>query len=128
MSDKKKRILFIEDEEMILDTYSDYLKSQGYEIYTAVDGHRGLDELEKNKGNLDLVILDLMMPGLDGLQLLKLCSEDKEKYSLPPTLVYTNMASERVIKEAFDLGAISYLIKSEMTMESLVKEVEKILN
>ncbi len=122
-----KKILIVEDEEMLLDTYSEVLSNSGFEVLKASDGYKGLDMLEKHKDDLDGVILDLMMPGLDGLEVLKLRNENKEKYSSSPVLVLTNMSSERIIKDAFDLGAISYLIKNEMNMDSLVKEVEKVL-
>jgi DNA-binding NarL/FixJ family response regulator len=54
--------------------------------------------------------------------------ENKEKYGKAPVLVLTNMTSERVIKEAFDLGAVAYLIKTEIDSTSLVKEIKRILS
>ncbi len=127
MSDLKK-VLLIEDEGVILDSYADYLQRSGYYVIKISDGYKALDALEEYKDDLELVILDLMIPGLDGLEILRLRSENSNKYSNAPVLILTNMANERIIKEGFDLGAVSYLIKSELTMESLVDEVKRIIS
>jgi CheY-like chemotaxis protein len=122
-----KKILVVEDEEMLLDSYSEILEASGNEVLRANDGYKALELLETEKDNLSLVVLDLMMPGLDGLEVLRIKTETPEKYGKAPVLVLTNMASEKAIKEAFDIGATSYLIKTEMDSESLTKEVEKIV-
>lgn len=126
MSEKKK-VLIVEDEEMLLDSYAEILESENFDVYRANDGYKGLELLETHKGELSLVVLDLMMPGLDGLEVLRIKTENKEKYGESPVLVLTNMTSEKAIKEAFDIGAVSYLIKTEMDADSLVKEVNKII-
>lgn len=122
-----KKKLLIEDEEMLLDTYADFLESKGYETLKASDGYKGLDMMEKHKDEISLIVLDIMMPVLDGTEVLRMKGENEEKYSNAPVLALTNMTSESTIKECFDLGVVSYLIKNEMTMDSLVKEIEKIL-
>lgn len=124
---EKKKILIVEDEEMLLDSYSEVLKTSGFEVIRAIDGYKGLELLETYKDDLSLIILDLMMPGLDGLEVLRIKSESPEKYGSSPVLVLTNMASEKAIKEAFDIGAVSYLIKTEMDTDVLTKQVNKII-
>ncbi len=123
----KKKILIVEDEDMLLDSYAEILEASGFEVFIANDGYKGLELLETHKGSLDLVILDLMMPGLDGLEVLRIKTDAQDKYGSTPVLVLTNMTSEKAIKEAFDIGAVSYLIKTEMDAEALVKEVNKIM-
>lgn len=123
----KKKILVVEDEEMLLDSYTEILESAGFEVVRANDGYKGLELLETYKDELSLVVLDLMMPGLDGLEVLRITSESEQKYGKVPVLVLTNMTSEKAIKEAFDIGAVSYLIKTEMDAESLINEVKKIV-
>ena len=122
-----KKVLIIEDEEMLLDSYSEILEQGGFTTVRANDGYKGLELLETYKDDLGLVVLDLMMPGLDGLEVLRIRSESKQKYGSAPVLVLTNMTSEKAIKEAFDIGAVSYLIKTEMDAESLIKEAKKII-
>ena len=120
-------VLIIEDETVLLDSYSEVLSNEGYNTLKCSDGYKGLDMLSKNHGDIDMIILDLMMPGMDGLEILKTIHNDKEKYGSSPIIVLTNMTSEKVIKEAFDLGASSYLIKSELEYTDLTKEIEKII-
>ncbi len=124
---EKKKILIIEDEEMLLESYSEILESAGFEVIRAIDGYKGLELLETHKDELSLVVLDLMMPGLDGLEVLRIKSDSPEKYGAAPVLVLTNMTSEKAIKEAFDIGAVSYLIKTEMDADVLTKQVNKII-
>jgi len=68
-----------------------------------------------------------MMPGVDGLEVLRTIKDNKEKYGNMPIIILTNMTSENVIKEAFDLGATSYLVKTDLDYEGLIKEVNKFL-
>jgi CheY-like chemotaxis protein len=94
---------------------------------TAFDGYQGLDVMAKNLGGIDLVLLDLMMPGVDGLEVLRATKADPAKYGEMPIIVLTNMTSENVIKESFDLGSSSYLVKTDIDSQGLVKELTKYL-
>lgn len=127
MADRiKKNVLIIEDENLLLDSYAEVLTNEGFTPYKAEDGYKGLEFLKKNKDSIDVILLDLMMPGMDGLEVLRTIHGDKEAYGSPLTIVLTNMTSEKVIKEAFEMGASSYLIKSELEYTDLISEIEKI--
>lgn len=126
MADVKK-ILIIEDEIALLDSYSEVLNTAGLTTIKANDGYKGLDALKKSPDDFSLILLDLMMPGMDGLEVLRTIKNDKETYGDSPIVILTNMTSDKVIKEAFDLGAVSYLIKSELEYTDLISEVKKIL-
>ena len=80
MSDKGKTILIVEDEKELLDSYKELVESAGYTAMTALDGYQGLDLLSKNIGGVNLVLLDLMMPGVDGLEVLRAVKANPEKY------------------------------------------------
>ncbi|MCD4756224.1 response regulator [bacterium] len=125
--DSKKTILIIEDEKALLSSYSETLESIGYEVLKALDGYKGLDIMGEGVDKVDLVLLDLMMPGVDGLEVLRTVKENGDKYGNVPVVILTNMTSEKVIKEAFDLGATSYLVKTDLDYEGLIKEIEKFL-
>ncbi|HOV29914.1 MAG TPA: response regulator [Candidatus Dojkabacteria bacterium] len=127
MEDLKKTILIVEDEKDLLESYKELITMGGYNVVTASDGYEGLDYLSRNVGHVDLVLLDLMMPGVDGLEVLKAVQADKEKYGDMPIIVLTNMSSELVIKDAFDLGASSYFVKSDLDYEGLLRELNKYL-
>jgi DNA-binding response OmpR family regulator len=127
MSDKSKVILIIEDEKELLESYKELVESAGYICMTASDGYQGLDIMSKNIGGIDLVLLDLMMPGVDGLEVLRAAKADSAKYGNMPIIVLTNMTSENVIKESFELGSSSYLVKTDIDYQGLVKELTKYL-
>ncbi len=126
MSDSK-RILVVEDEKDLLDSYKELIETAGYQALTASDGYQALDTLDKNKGKIDLVLLDLMMPGVDGLEVLRTIKTNQAKYGEMPVIVLTNMTSESIIRETFDLGASSYLVKTDLDYDGLVTELGKYL-
>ncbi|MBN1618690.1 response regulator [Candidatus Dojkabacteria bacterium] len=127
MKDGKHVVLVVEDEIALLDSYAEILEDGGLAAIKASDGYKGLDQLIKNKDIVDLILLDLMMPGLDGLDVLKQIREDKEKYGEPVVIVLTNLSSERVIKESFERGANGYLMKTELDPDQIVTEVNNVL-
>lgn len=122
-----KTILIVEDEKSLLESYKELVESAGYTCLSASDGYQGLDKLSSQVGTIDLLILDLMMPGVDGLEVLKAIKTNPEKYGTMSVVILTNMTSDTVIKEAFDLGASSYLVKIDLDYEGLIKEIQKYL-
>jgi DNA-binding NtrC family response regulator len=101
-----QRILVIDDEESIRDLLKDFLESRGYEVTTTGDGESGLSMLKEER--FDLYLLDLMMPGISGLDVLKVARE--EKISVP-SIVITAFASVQTAVEAMQLGAFDYITK-----------------
>ncbi len=124
MADTKK-ILIVEDEAPLLDSYAELVETAGYIPMKALDGYQALDLLANNVDQIDLVLLDLMMPGVDGLEVLKTVKNNEDKYGKMPIVILTNMTSESVVKEAFNIGATSYLVKTDLDYEGLVKELSK---
>jgi two-component system, OmpR family, response regulator ResD len=118
------RILLIEDEHDLRTLYAEILAGAGYEVDQAPDGEAGMEKAKST--NWGLMLLDIMLPGRDGLRLLK---ELKENPALKkgPVIMITNLNSEHIIQEAFNLGADGYLIKSEMTPDKVVDEVKEFL-
>ncbi len=101
-----QRILVIDDEESIRDLLADFLESKGFEVTTTQDGESGLELLKDDK--FDLFLLDLMMPGMSGLDVLK--EAGMEKISVP-SIVITAFASVQTAVEAMKLGAFDYINK-----------------
>jgi DNA-binding response OmpR family regulator len=122
---QKKTVLIVEDNEDLLNSYEETLNREGYNTFKALDGYQALDIMAKNVGGIDLVLLDLMMPNVDGLEVLRTMKDNEEKYGTVPVVILTNMTSENVIKEAFSLGATSYLVKTDLDYNGLVKEIDK---
>ncbi len=124
MDPKTKKILLVEDEDFIRDLYFRQLTKEGFLVKTAIDGQSGLDALKSEA--FDLLLLDIMLPGMNGLQLLR---EFKTQNPSSPmiTILLTNLGQEAVIKEGFELGAQAYLIKASYTPDQVVTEVKNAL-
>lgn len=123
----KKVVLIVEDNKDLLESYSDIVQLAGYETIKASDGYKGLEALAANKNKISLVILDMMMPGMDGLEFLTNIHDDSGKYGKPPVIVLSAMTSELVIKEAYKLGVVSYLKKTEIEVPQFIKEIDRVL-
>ena len=124
MNPTTKKILLVEDEDFIRDLYVRQLSKEGFQIKSAPDGQTGLNMLGAE--TFDLLLLDIMLPGMNGLQLLR---EFKTKNPTSPmiTILLTNLGQEAVIKEGFELGAQAYLIKASYTPDQVVQEVKNAL-
>lgn len=119
-------ILVVEDEKDLLDIYQEVLEDAGYKVETAENGKVALEKLSASP--FDLVLLDLMMPEVDGMEVLKVIRADKDgKYKKLKVIVLTNLSSDVVIKESFDARADGYLMKTELTPSQVVEEVSGFL-
>lgn len=116
-----KKILLIEDEFYILDLYKRILERAGFEVLTAIDGQQGLDMAGLTP---DLILLDMMLPKLNGLQVLKLLKSQDHTQNIPVVLI-TNLGQETIIKQAFDMGAQGYLLKVNLKPQDLVGYVNR---
>jgi CheY-like chemotaxis protein len=120
-----KRILLIEDEDYIRDLYKRQLDLDGLPTDAFGTGREGLDAIKKF--GYSLVLLDIMLPDLNGLQILKEIKANPQTKIIPVVLL-TNLGQDTVIKEGFELGAEGYLIKSSYTPNQIVQEVRKIVD
>lgn len=119
-----KRILLIEDEADIRILYAGYLRDNGYEVIEAQDGLVGYKKAVEE--DWDVMLLDIMLPGQDGIALLKKVKADA-KAGNRPIIALTNLNVESVINQVFDQGADGFLVKSEITPDKIVTEVESVL-
>lgn len=122
--DKGKRILLIEDEDFIRDLYKRQLDAAGLKTDACANGEDGLRALLHH--TYDLVLLDIMLPDMNGLQVLKEIKQGEGMKDTPVVLL-TNLGQENVIKEGFQLGAKEYISKASYTPDQLVKMVESLL-
>lgn len=119
-----KRILLIEDEDYIRDLYKRQLDLAGFLTDGFADGKSGLSAIQQNV--YDLVLLDIMLPGINGLEILKEIKHNVMTKNIPVVLL-TNLGQEVIIEEAFKLGAEGYLIKASVTPDQIIQEVKNIL-
>ncbi|MBI3103963.1 response regulator [Candidatus Daviesbacteria bacterium] len=124
MGPSPKKILLVEDEDFIRELYVRQLTNAGFSVKFAVDGQSGLNMLRSE--TFDLLLLDIMLPGMNGLQLLREF-KTQNPASKMITILLTNLGQEAVIKEGFELGAQAYLIKASYTPDQVVNEVKNAL-
>ncbi len=119
------KILIVEDDKFLRDLLSARLrKEKDIEVSVAEDGEEGLKKIKEEKPNL--VLLDLIMPGIDGFEVLKKAKEDEEIKNIK-IIVLSNLGQEEEIKKALDLGAEDYLIKAHFTLEEILSKIRSYL-
>lgn len=119
----RKRILLADDEEDIKTVVTMFLESQGYEVVTAFDG---LDTLEKVRSEKpDLILLDIMMPVLDGYEVCKQLKEDEQTADIP-IVILSAAAHAESVQRGLKAGAQDYIIKP-FEPEKLREKIEQIL-
>lgn len=118
-----RRILLIEDDAYIRELYEEVLKNAGYEVVTGVDGEEGL--AKASDGVYDLVLLDIMLPKLTGIEVLKQFKAQGSKLIDVPVYLLTNLGEETIAKETYKLGADGYLLKAKYLPRELIKEIDK---
>jgi DNA-binding response OmpR family regulator len=117
-----KKILFIEDESALQKTFKDVLEKEGYQMISALDGESGLKLARTQKP--DLILLDLILPKKDGFEVLKELKEDESTKGIP-VIVLTNLEDIESVEKAIELGATTYLVKAQYTLEEVIQKVKK---
>jgi DNA-binding response OmpR family regulator len=123
-SNKNKKILVIEDEATLQKALNEVLSKEGYEVVSSLDGLKGL-ELAQSE-NPDLILLDIILPKMDGFEVLKRIKEN-DKISQIPVIILTNLSDMNDIQKALDLGATTYLIKADFHIEDVLKKISEVL-
>lgn len=121
---KEKRVLLVEDEPLLIDLYQERFGEEEFELEIARDGNEAL-----KKANLgaDLILLDILLPGINGFEVLRRLKRNLETRDIP-IIVLTNLGSEQSDSDkqlAFSLGAVDYLVKSYHTPDEMVEIVNK---
>jgi len=124
MADRKTKVLLVEDDKMILDMYTLKFSQEGYEVVQAENGKDGLDSAKKESP--DIILLDIILPQMDGFTVLK---EIKKVDALKdiPVILLTNLGQDGDVKKGLELGANDYLIKANYTPSQVVDKVKSVL-
>lgn len=115
-----KKILIVEDEEMIVKALKQKLESSDLEVEIASDGKQAIDKVAETPP--DLILLDLVMPNMDGISFLKILKS--KEYKSIPVIILTNLENETSTKEAAKLGVTDYLIKVDYSLDEVVKSIK----
>jgi CheY-like chemotaxis protein len=122
----KKHIMIVEDDPFVMDIYQTKLEQAGFDVALAGNGQEALTKLEKEKELPDLILLDIIMPYMDGLEFLKEAGKN-EKLKEIPVILLTNLSQKEEIDEGLKLGAKDYLIKSHFTPSEVLEKVNNYL-
>jgi len=120
----------VEDEQYIRDLYRYTLEQAGLEIVTAADGASALEKINKmvaDGQNPDLILLDIMLPKLNGIELLKELKKNSLTNFLPVVLI-TNLGAGDIIRQAFATGAVGYMMKARVTPYDILELVRKFIS
>lgn len=119
-----KKILLVEDEPGLQESFKAAFTEKGYALAQALDGEKGLARMRAEKP--DLVLLDLVLPKKHGFEVLKEMKNDAELKDLP-VIVLTNLENSEDVEKALELGATTYLVKANYSLEEVVQKVGEVL-
>lgn len=119
-----KKILVVEDDIDLSEAIAEKFKSENFEVFESSDGKDGLEKAFKI--HPDLILLDLIMPKMDGTTMLRKLREDQWGH-LVPVIVFTNISDAERLAEALEIGVDEYLLKAEWKLQDIVDKVKKIL-
>ena len=117
-----KKILIIEDEEILLDLIQKRLTQEGYKIYIARNGEEGLEKIKEEKP--DLILLDIVMPKMGGFEVMERINKDKEFKDIP-IIIISNSGQPVELSRAKELGIKDWLIKTDFDPSEVVSKVKK---
>jgi DNA-binding response OmpR family regulator len=118
------KILIIEDDKFLRDLLSKKLQDEKFEIVTAIDGEEGIKKTDEEKP--DMVLLDLILPSINGFEVLKKVKENP-KTSAIPVIILSNLGQREDVERALSGGAKDYLIKANFTLDEILEKIKKYL-
>ena len=113
-------ILIVEDDKFVRDLYQHEFEKSGYDIKVAEDGEIALKVVKESK--FDCILLDVMLPKLDGLEVLRRIKEDSATKNIP-VMILSNLGQDEIIRQALQIGAKAYIVKSLYTPSQVVNEI-----
>ena len=116
------KILIVDDEPLVIKALTEKLSEAGFLVYSAYDGEEALLKVKQLKP--DLILLDIIMPKLDGISVLKRLKESNETKNIP-VLILTNLYDDKKMNEVLKTGDTNYLIKVEHPLNDIVALVKK---
>ena len=119
-----KKISVIEDDKFLRELIVQKLSNEGYDVIESVDGEKGVESVKKEKP--DLILLDLILPGIDGFEVLARIKSDPA-VSEVPIIILSNLGQKEDIERGLKMGAADYLIKAHFTPEEIINKVNAIL-
>jgi len=119
-----KKVLIIEDDSFLQGLEANKLEKNGFEVITASSGEEGIKKI--NEPNIDVILLDLVLPDFDGFDILKKIREIDSLKKIP-VIIFSNLSDQDSLRKSEKLGATSFMVKSNFTLEELVKRINSLL-
>ena len=120
---EKKKILIVEDDNFVAEVYFAKLTEMGYEAILAQNGEEGIATLKKDK--LDMILLDILMPIMNGMEMLEEIKK-REDWKNIPVILLTNVGEKESIQKVREMGVKNYLIKSHFTPAEVIEKIESV--
>lgn len=121
----KQRVLLVEDDGFLASIYAQKLEVEGFDVSFATNGEDGLKLAQKD--HPDLILLDLLMPKMDGFEMLERLKADADMKKIP-VLVLSNLGQKEDVERCIKLGAAGYVIKAHALPHETVKRIKEILH
>jgi len=122
---KKGKVLLIEDDQLMIRLYKTKFGMAGYEINVASDGVQGLKLASSDPP--DVILLDIVMPGIDGFEVLRRLKENPKTKDIPVLILTALPGDEEIIQKATQLGALDFVEKPDYTLEEMVNKIRLVL-
>jgi len=119
-----KKILIVEDDKFLRELIAKKLSSEGYQISEAKNGEEGIKKITDEKP--DLILLDLILPGIDGFEVLKQAKENPQTAEIP-VIVLSNLGQRDDVEKGLGLGAVDFLIKAHFTPREIIDKIKSVL-
>ncbi len=119
-----KKIMVVDDDQFLVDLITEKLVKAGFDTITAFDGTTALKKISEEKP--DLILLDLLMPGIDGVSVLESLKKDPETKNTP-VIVLTNLPDDSLMDKIKDKGGSGYLLKNEHNIDAVVDTVKNLV-
>jgi len=114
------KILIIEDDRFLRELISKKLAKEGFEVSEAIDGEEGIKKIKSEKPGL--ILLDLILPGIDGFEVLSKMKDDPTVSSIP-VIILSNLGQKEDVEKGLKLGAVDYLIKAHFTPGEIIEKI-----
>lgn len=125
ISNNKIKILLIEDDQFLLNIYATKFKLEKFKVVLATDGEQGIKLASEE--NPSIILLDIMLPKMNGLDVLKKLKADKKTSKIPVVLL-TNLSKKDEVDKSFALGADDYLVKAHFMPSEVVEKIKSVIN
>lgn len=118
------KILVVEDDKFLRELISQKVGGEGYEVVEAVDGEEGVEKVSKERP--DLILLDLILPGMDGFEVLRKVKGEEATKDIP-VIIISNLGQKEDVDKGMGLGAVDYLIKAHFTPGEIISKIREVL-